>query len=138
MKRIWLWLLLALFAGCFVDRLVSQSSLTMSTGSTLASCPTPVSSSKALIFCNVAGDASNPDGAYVSANGGAYSRVSSGGAGGVGSFNGRTGNVLPASGDYTHAQISGQITAAAMPTTQTCTLTAVIGSANTVTLSGCH
>ena len=56
----------------------SQSSVTISPGSTLSACPAPVASSKALIFCNVAGDSANPDGAYVSANGAAYFRVTTG------------------------------------------------------------
>ena len=59
------------------ELLHSQSSLTVQPGSTLASCPSPVSGSKAMIFCNVAGDGSNPDGAYLSANGSAYVRINS-------------------------------------------------------------
>jgi hypothetical protein len=110
--------------------LYAQSSLSIAPGSTLASCPAP--SAKALIFCNVAGDTANPDGAYVSANGGAYFRVSAPSSGGVTSFNGRTGVVLPASGDYKYSQLSGS------PTSINCTTATIsTGSTGTLNASGC-
>jgi hypothetical protein len=88
-----------------VAGMFAQSSLTVTPGGTLASCPTP--SAKALIFCNVAGDPAATDGAYVSTNGAAYFAVpKSGAGGGVSSFAGRTGNVLPAQGDYSYSQLS--------------------------------
>lgn len=106
----------------------AQSSLSISPAGTLATCPAP--SSKALIFCNVAGDTVNPDGAYVSANGAAYFRVGATTAGGVTTFNGRSGNVLPASGDYKFSDLS------APPTTMVCT-TASIATGGNLTASGC-
>ena len=113
--------------------LLAQSSLTVSPGGTLASCPSP--SAKALIFCNVAGDAANPDGAYVSANGASYFRVGQSQAGGVVTFNGRAGNVLPATGDYTYSQITGTPTS---PTKLSCSTAQIsTGSAGTLTASGC-
>src|SRR5208337_937360 len=69
-----------------------QSSVTYLPGGLLSACPAP--SVKALIFCNVAGDSANPDGAYVSANGASYFRVSAAAAGGVTSWNGATGAVV--------------------------------------------
>lgn len=117
------------FFGVLVIALgYAQSSLSISPGSTLASCPAP--SAKALIFCNVAGDPSNPDGAYVSANGAAYSQVSQGAAqSGVTSFNKRTGAVVPAAGDYSYSQL------ASPPTTVTCSTFTQSNSG--VTMSGC-
>lgn len=94
--------------------LAGQSALTVSPAGLLSACPTP--SAKALIFCNVAGDSGNPDGAYVSANGAAYFKVgASAGGGGVTSYNGRTGAVTPQSNDYSYSQLSGK------PTTLACT-----------------
>ena len=118
----------------------AQSSLSLTPGSTLASCPAPVTGSKALQICNVAGDPSNPDGAYVSANGGAYFLVSAvTQANGVTSWNKRTGAVSPASGDYSFSLITGQITGSQMAATTTCNVAfGVSGSSITATLTGCH
>src|SRR6185369_13416878 len=99
-----------------------QSSLTLTPGSTLASCAPP--SPKALIFCNVAGDPANPDGVYVTANGAPYFRVDNAAAGspsasGVASFKGRAGAVVPMQGDYKYAQL------ALRPTKLTCTTASI-------------
>src|ERR1019366_2852730 len=111
-----------------VAGMFAQSSLTVSPAGTLASCPTP--SAKALIFCNVAGDPAATDGAYVSTNGAAYFLVPKSGAGSnVATVFGRTGNVLPAAGDYSYSQLS------APPTKVSCS---TASHSNTgLTASGC-
>jgi hypothetical protein len=117
------------FAAWGFASMFGQSSLTVSPSGTLASCPAP--SSKALIFCNVAGDPANTDGAYVSTNGAAYFLVTKGGAGGgnVATVFGRTGNVLPSQGDYSYSQLS------APPTTLSCS---TASHSNTgLTANGC-
>jgi hypothetical protein len=106
----------------------SQSSLSISPGSTLSACPAPAA--KALIHCNVAGDGSNPDGDYVSANGAAYFLVSKVGAGGVTSVFGRTGAVAAAANDYSYAQLSSP------PTTVTCS-TFTISNTGGLVATGC-
>jgi hypothetical protein len=67
-------------------------------------------------------------GLAVAVNGGAFTAIG-GGAAPVSSVFGRTGNVTPATGDYSWSQISGQ------PTGQTCT-TATLGPGG-LTTSGC-
>lgn len=128
---------LAIAAGLRAGREVwAQSALGVQPGGVLSSCPAPAV--KAMIFCNVSGDTANPDGAYVSINGGAYAQIQVGQtAAGVSSFNKRTGAVVPATGDYGFSQLSGQITAAQMPATTTCTFTQTVGASNTITLSSC-
>ena len=103
MKLVTLGIIVAIITGLF---LFGQSSMSIQPGSTLAACPSP--SAKALIFCNVAGDPSNPDGAYVSANGAKYFQVPQSTAGGVTSWNGMTGAVTyaPSSISCTTAQQS--------------------------------
>ena len=58
-------------------------------------------------------------------------------ASGVTSFATRTGVVVPAANDYSFSQVGGQITASQLPPTLTCSVSATIGSANKVTLTGC-
>src|SRR5208337_4065048 len=113
MKKL-LFIAFVVLISAAVVKIKAQSSLTVSPGSTLASCPSP--STKALIFCNVAGDSANADGAYVSANGAAYFRVSASVSAGVTSFNGRTGAIT-----LTKADITGTGIAAASTTTATTT-----------------
>jgi hypothetical protein len=81
-----------------------QSSFTITPGGTLALCPAP--SAKALIHCNVAGDPSNADGDYVSANGAPYFQLQKAGTGGVNTVFGRAGNVVAAPGDYSYSQLT--------------------------------
>jgi hypothetical protein len=106
-----------------------QSSLTVAPGATLSTCAAPVAGSKALIICNVAGDPSNPDGAYLSANGGAYFLIQPTGAGGVTSWKSRTGAVVPQNGDYSYSQLSSP------PTKISCTTVSFSNSG--FTGSGC-
>jgi len=106
----------------------SQSSLSISPGSTLSACPAPAA--KALIHCNVAGDGSNPDGDYVSANGAAYFLVSKVGAGAVSSVFGRTGAVTASANDYKYSQLSSP------PTSITCT-TFTISNSGGLVATGC-
>jgi hypothetical protein len=126
-KQAWI---TAIVAGIIfvVAGMFAQSSLTVSPAGTLSSCPAP--SAKALIFCNVASDPSNADGAYVSTNGAAYFLITKGGAGGnVATVFGRTGNVLPSQGDYSYSQLS------APPTKVSCS---TASHSNTgLTASGC-
>lgn len=70
------------------------------------------------------------DGYYVTINGAAYIKIPlTQGAGGVQTFNNRTGNVLPAAGDYSYSQLQGQ------PTKISCTTSS---QSNTgFTASGC-
>jgi hypothetical protein len=65
------------------------------------------------------------DGLWVSLNGAAYAQITV--TSGVTSFNGRTGAVLPAVGDYTYTQISGTPPSAAV--------TSVNGKTGAVVLS---
>jgi hypothetical protein len=107
-KQISMWIAL-MFVAVSLSYLMGQSRLSMMTGGLLTSCA--VSSAKELAFCNVAGDPTNPDGLYVSANGAAFFLVGKAIPGGVQTFNSRTGNVLPATGDYSYGQLSGKPTA---------------------------
>ena len=79
----------------------------------LTACPAPVSGSN--ILCSVT------DGYYASIAGGTYVKISAT-AGGVASFNGRSGAVAPAAGDYSYSQLSG------LPTTLSCTTVSVTNS----------
>lgn len=124
MKRIVSVLILVGFT--FGVYLSGQSSVTITPGSLLSACPTPVVGSKATILCPVVGDPANPDGLYVSTNGSTYSV---GQAGGVKTIFGRTGDVKAATGDYSYGQLSGT------PTKVTCS-TATI-SASGLVASGC-
>lgn len=60
-------------------------------------------------------------------------------AAGVTSFKQRTGPVVPQAGDYSFSMVSGQLTAAQMPSSMTCTvsLSTGTGTQNTAVLSGC-
>lgn len=95
-------------------RMQAQSSYSMFPGGTLAQCTVPAPG--LLVFCNVAGDPANSDGAYVSANGAPYfligKTVQQNGA--VLTFNGRAGAVMPTQNDYSYTQLSGK------PTTINC------------------
>lgn len=126
------WIVFAVVAVCvgIGVGIHAQSAMGISPGGALSTCPAPAA--KALIFCNVAGDTANPDGAYVSANGATYmGPLAPATASGVTSFNKRTGAVLPAANDYTYSQLS------APPTTITCTTftqsnTGAVGSGCTI------
>lgn len=102
---------------------VSQSSTT-----TLAGCPAPAANF--MNFCQVTSDPANPSGAYLTANGAAYFLLQkASGQSGVVTFAGRSGNVTPAQGDYSYAQLNGQ------PTTISC---GTASHSNTgFTASGC-
>lgn len=133
-KEIAMWILLV-FIAVSLSHLMGQSRFGMSPGSTLASCA--LSAPKELAFCNVAGDPLNGDGLYVSANGAGYFLVGKGVQSGVQTYNGRTGNVTSAQGDYSFAQLSGALSATQIPT-HTCTMTTAAGTnAAVITLSGC-
>lgn len=107
----------------------AQSALGVQPGGVLSSCPAPVA--KAMIFCNVTGDPANPDGSYLSMNGGAYAQIQTGAAAaGVTSFNKRTGAVLPTTSDYSYSQLSGP------PTTLNCT-TASLTTTGGLVASNC-
>lgn len=90
------WIVLVIAAAMVVSLSVihvrAQSALGVQPGGLLSTCPAPLA--KAMIFCNVTGDTANPDGAYVSINGGSYAQVQTGAAtAGVSSWNGLTGKV---------------------------------------------
>jgi len=106
------------------------------TSTTLTGCPAPAVGS--MNFCLVTNDPSNATGVYLTANGAAYFQIKAAGAAGVATFNGRSGNVLPAAGDYAFSQLTGQLTAAQLPATATCTMSATVGGSDTITLSGCR
>ena len=61
-------------------------------------CPAPTSGVN--ILCSVT------DGYYASVAGAGYVKMTAQAGGGVATYNGRTGNVLPAAGDYTYSQLS--------------------------------
>jgi len=101
-----------------------------SPASALSGCPAPAANF--MNFCQVTNDPSNPTGVYVTANGAAYFLLKPAGSAGVASFNGRTGNVLPATGDYSYSGLS------AKPTTITCTTAQIsAGGTGNFTASGC-
>jgi hypothetical protein len=107
-KHIAMWVMSAFIAVSLSYLLRAQTFGVQPSGVTLAQCtaaqPPAVNT---LWFCNVANDAANPAGMYVSANGAAYFQVAkSGGGGGVTTFNNRSGNVLPAQGDYSYIQLA--------------------------------
>lgn len=78
------------------------------------------------------------DGYYFSVGGGPYQKALTSGSV-VSSFNNRSGAVVPATGDYSFAQVSGQLAGAQMPATVTCNMEVTVnGTTQTVTLSGCH
>ena len=107
------------------------------TSTTLAGCPAPATG--AMNFCLVTNDPSNATGVYLTANGAAYFQIKAAGAAGVATFNGRSGNVIPATGDYSFGMVSGQVSATQLPTTLTCTVTLnVTGSSQKATLSSCN
>lgn len=94
----------------------------------LSSCPAPQAAW--LYICQVANDPANPAGAYVTANGAGYFLLQkAGGSGGVASYNGRTGNVVPTTNDYSYSQLSGK------PTTISCSTSSQSNSG--FTASGC-
>jgi hypothetical protein len=72
------------------------------------------------------------DGLWVSVNGGAFTQIGAAVVTGVTSFNGRTGAVVSATGDYSFSQISGIATASQVPTPP---VTSVNGKTGTVVLS---
>lgn len=74
----------------------------------LSGCPSPAAGVN--ILCSVT------DGYYASIAGSAYVKINAT-AGGVATFNGRSGNVMPAASDYSFSQIGGQITPAQLPAT---------------------
>jgi hypothetical protein len=103
-------------------------SYSISPSTTLAGCQTPTAGT--LVHCNVANDPNNPTGDYVSANGAAYFLISQAQAGGVSSWNKRTGAVVPATGDYSYSQLSSP------PTTLSCA-TWSISQSGALTAANC-
>lgn len=84
-----------------------QFALSAPTGA-LSTCPTPVAGAN--ILCSVT------DGYYASISGAAYAKINVGTQqAGVSSFNGRSGNVMPAANDYKYSDLANQ------PTSLTCT-----------------
>ena len=86
----------------------------------LASCPAPVSGSN--ILCSVT------DGYYASVSGASYVKISAT-AGGVTSFNARSGSIVSATGDYSYSQLSNP------PTTISCATISVTNAG--LVASGC-
>ena len=130
MSRTLIPVLIAFLVGAFVVGLSGQSSLSISPAGTLAQCG--LSATGELRICNVANDTANPTGAYISANGAPYFLVSSAAVAGVTSFKGRTGTVVPATGDYRYDMLS------APPTKISCTTASLTaGSAGKFDGSGC-
>jgi len=119
MNRVWIAVAAALVVA--VSLAAQQASVSLPSGA-VTSCPPPASGQN--IVCSVT------DGPYVSVNGAAYVKVTA--SSGVATFNGRSGNVLPASGDYSYSQLNG------VPTSFTCTTAQIsTGGSGTLTASGC-
>jgi hypothetical protein len=70
------------------------------------------------------------DGLYISLNGAAYAQIAA--TAGVISFNGRTGAVLPATGDYTYAEIAGTPPTGSVTSVNGKTGAVVLGATTTV------
>src|SRR5579863_126235 len=86
-----------LFVGVWIGRAQSTSPWQVSvSAATHTSCTVTAGLTQ---FCFAS------DGLWQSLSGAAYTQIG-GGAAGVTSFNGRTGAVLPATGDYSYAQLS--------------------------------
>lgn len=113
-------------AAMLLGQAAAQFAMTTPSGA-VSGCPTPTTGTN--ILCSVT------DGYYVSVSGAAYAKINA--AAGVASFNGRTGNVMPVQNDYSLSQLSGQLTAAQLPNTMTCSMTAQVGGTDTITLSNC-
>lgn len=95
-------LIIILIAVALVAQSANQFAMTTPNGAVTA-CPAPVSTSN--ILCSVT------DGYYVSVAGAAYAKINVGAqTGGVSSYNGRTGNVLPAANDYKYSDLAGKPT----------------------------
>ena len=123
MKLVTLGIIVAIVTFVFV---VVAQTVSVSPAVALANCAAPTAG--ALLYCNVANDPANADGMYVSANKAPYFKVGAS-SGGVLSWNGRTGSVMPAANDYSYSQLSSP------PTTISCTTAQQSNSG--LTASGC-
>jgi hypothetical protein len=113
-------LLVIVFTASVVMTAFGQQFAATTPSGALTACPAPVSGSN--ILCSVT------DGYYASVAGASYVKISAT-AGGVASFNGRSGAVAPAAGDYSYSQLSG------LPTTLSCATVSVTNSG--LVASGC-
>jgi hypothetical protein len=82
----------------------ATAGLSLNAATSLSQCPQPAAGSGMWLICPV--NATAGGGVYSSINGAAYALLGAG-AQGVTSFNGRTGAVVSAAGDYSYPQISG-------------------------------
>lgn len=128
---------LCVMLALFVHGAIGQTAggfVILNAQTSLAGCAWPtsfatVTNGVAVCPLNLAGQ----PGLAIAVNGGAFSQIPmSQASGGVASFNSRTGNVLPAPGDYSYGQISSP------PTTLSCTNASLsTGTSGTLTASGC-
>lgn len=95
-----------LFSLLMVVALFAQSSnqfAMVTPNGAVSACPAPVATAN--ILCSVT------DGYWVSIAGAAYAKINVGAQqGGVVTFNGRSGSVLPTANDYSYSQLSGKPT----------------------------
>lgn len=93
--------LLVVFIAAFLMAQTTTAGIGLVSAATAAQC-VPIGGA-AVTECGVTGD-----GLYIAVGTGPFAKVSTGGGtAGVLSFNGRTGNVTSANGDYSYGQISG-------------------------------
>ena len=105
------WLVLALLVLAVLAWAQTPGSLTLLPVGAVASCPTPSASANILCSTTTGWQISNAGAAYVP---------------------------IPGTSSISFSQVTGTLAASQLPATATCTLSATIGTSNTVTISACH